>query len=437
MTERIPEPADFGEVGWRTNGASPNAATDPGASLRADGWPVDAVPGSDEFNFIQRVLGQSLEEWLALFVPREWATLAEGIGETAAISQLFRVFAPVAGILARGAQIFSVAGTATGNTDVKQPRTDGEQIYYFGGTSDGRIVAANPETGAELWEVGTPSNTSAIEVDGLNGYFVTNNAGNVGIRKFALSTGFIDGVSAGAEYAYTLLRSNGEFLIGIRPNSGVGVVGFYSNLGGLIAEDGTVDTTSAGLLGACVDAEWGYVGGAQSATKEIWCYKLSTRALVWDLHLPTVAPATVAALATDGDTLYAVTDQQTLTAGGTASLYAIDRLSGNILWTADPFGAAPLTAVVVDDRYLYVSDNTPTTLAYRLRDAGPTPPPAFGVAAFQPAACDGASVIGNGSSTLLERHTVGGATKTYMRAGGDDPNRRPFFNLAVPVDGRI
>ena len=112
------------------------------------------------------------------------------------------------------------------------------------------------------------------------------------------------------------------------------------------------------------------------------------------------------------------------------------------MWSLDA-GKDDILSLAVDDRYLYCTIVTgPLAYAYRLRMAGASPPLLFTVPSVTPGlprridACDGVSVCGSNGTSQLVRAWVGGASKTFMRASGDDPNRRPFFNLAIP-DGRI
>ena len=382
---------------------------------------------ADEQNWLHG-LEMQLWTWFKQFAPREWSDVYEGIAATV-VFQLFRVFPSHHAALLPlrlGDGIFDVPGTAAGGGVVKLLCTDGQQLYYISGTGES-VVAADPSNGDEIWEKVLAAVGSALTVDGRGVYYMS--ATQQGLRKIDRNSGDFDG-DGGTEFGCTRLRANGVYCVGVRPSSDAGRVVFWTVA--TPTETGTQTPTTL-LEGVAIDAEHCYVGGTRN-TNDIWCYKLSDRSLVWQIALDTNAP-TVRAITADGDFVYVATEHRTLSAGGSANLFCLSRYDGELLWTANVKNdTVDLYDCAVDDRYLYVIDEFDTLIQIRLRV--PTAAPVAEATGFLSIALDGVSVAG-ASGTDFRRVWVGGATKTMMRVAGNDPNRRPFYNLAVPTDGRI
>jgi hypothetical protein len=379
--------------------------------------------------------------WVRDFVAREWSDVAEGIAETTA-SQLFRVYPPAAGMYERAVELFNVATTASTGGNATYIRTDGEQIYYVGGSPPQLIIAADPADGSELWE-SSPAVASAhrnICTDGGFVYSVTTGGAPAGLLRYSRSTGAYD-TNGGTDYNNTVLVTNGEYCIGVDGSvAGAGKITFWSGIQGTITQAASYyDTTSAGLIAAAIGDTQCYVGGTR-ATYDVWCVRLSDRATRWRTTLATTIAPTVRGIATDGDHVFVATDLVALTAGGSANLFVLNKQNGTVQWNASLAGGGDLrNGIAVDDRYLYVCDNAGTTGCYIYRVRAPTLVLVGQITGLNDPVLDGVSVTGQNDSDLTKfrRHWMLGATKTFMRAASSDPNRRPFFTLAVPVDGRI
>jgi outer membrane protein assembly factor BamB len=369
-------------------------------------------------------------------VPREWTFLYEGIAAATTTGDLFRVSPVLAGMYSRFEQLFNIPSTAVGVGNPINICTDGEQIYYQAGGLSALLVAASPFDGSEIWE-GTAGVAQFISIctDGTNVYGSAT-AADPGLIKVDRDTG-LELSRGGVEYECSLIRANGEYAVGISPNSSALKLVFWLINSGATAptETGTVSPTT--LHAVAIDADSAYVGGVQAGGNDVWSFDLATRANNWQKPLPVTTPPTVAYICTDGDCVYVATERKTLSAGGNASVFCLDRVNGSTLWTYDIPDATDASWLAVDDRYLFVVDSANKIHMIKLR----SPEPALVATAegWNEAQCDGVSVIGtdSGTATNFMRHWLGGATKTYMRARGDDPERRPFYTLAVPVDGRI
>jgi hypothetical protein len=456
MAERVPRPTDAANCNWASDGVT-YPPSDPGAPKRATGFkPIDIpIPGAggiipaNDFNYVLK-LTMEMISWARDFITREWADLAEGIAETT-VSQLFRVYPPTTGMRVRGSQLWLVAGTATGGGTIYHICTDGEQIYYIAGASSEYVVVAKQLDGSEIAEAAAPGGDSftALCCDGGFLYATTDAVATAGIRRLSRVDGTAD-TNVGSEYACSKLRANGYYAAGISPNSGNGKVVVWSDIQtGSIAEDGVYASDSANLVALAVDHENAYVGGVRGApsTYDVWMIKLSDRTLIYGKTLPTTTAPAVSAIDTDGDLVFVATDRVTLSAGGSANLFILDRVLGSLVATADvpslAGAAADLINVVVDDQYIYCFEDTGHDCAVLKKPQIDTGNSNNAFVAYIDDlwihAADGVSVIGvtYADQTKMARHWIAGPTKTFMKADSGDVTRRPFYTLAVPTDSRI
>jgi hypothetical protein len=387
-----------------------------------------------------------MASWLRDLAARQWFDLGEG-SDAAADVERHRVTPADAGPKERGSQEWSVSGTATGSTAVIQPCTDGGYVYYLGGTAQAYIVAANPATGAEVYEANDIGvGLSAICSDGGYVYVQTVDSGFKGIYRMLRTDGTQDGsTTTPTYYSCDRLVANGAYCVGISPSGNPGYAVFYSSIQQTIAEDGIVATGSAGLNAVAIDSDQCYVGGTRNY--DVWAFTLSTRAYAWGGGVlgwtaPTSSAITVQGIAADGNRVYVASDRQALSAGGSANLFCVDRVSGQTLWSFDVAVPGALTAldlegIAVDDQYLYVVDDQDDL--HIIDITGPTPSQAAYVANFGDPCCDGVSVFGNTEvTTQLQRLWSAGAYKTFMRSTiTNNPHRRPFYTRSLPADTRI
>lgn len=442
MTERVTRPADAAKCNWGTGGgAYPKG--DPGSGKRDVGYKPkdyptagagDVIPAEDH-NFLWN-LGMDMLSWLRDFAPREWSDVYEGIANTVT-SQFFRIYAPTAGIRDRASQYWTQNSTASTGGNVFFLCTDGEQIYYAGGAPAQAIIAASPVDGSEIWENDPDSQTiSSLAVDGGFVYYTTGNVAALGLRRLNRSTGAYD-TAGGTEYGGGPLATNGEYAVLIDGTvSGNGYVTFWSGIQGTITQDGTANTTSANLRDITIDATQCYTVG-QRNTDDLWCYNLSSRALQFATPMPTAADPVANTVCSDGDFVYVGTNRAALTAGGNASLFVYSRV-GDFIYSHDFGAGVNVDFLNVDDEYLYVTTNANQTsiIPKSIMPYGRVGTITFSIG--KPA-CDGLSIVvrNSGAANNFRRWWTHGGAKTFMRANPADPNRRPFFNLAIPTGGRM
>ena len=190
-----------------------------------------------------------------------------------------------------------------------------------------------------------------------------------------------------------------------------------------------------------------YACGATSGAHDVWCALLSTGGANtnWSVgggaSLPGVPPSPINDVCADGDYVYVVTDNYLVAAGSNASLFCLDRFNGTTLWYYDIDGA-DINKVSVDDEYIYCLDSTNNYIYVVRKGSYPGIVARFtdlvDVAQYDSIPCDGVSVYASVSGTPadIKRFSTLGATKTFMRVEGDDPARRPFYTLAIPIDKR-
>jgi hypothetical protein len=439
MSERIPAPTDIANTNWNTDGTT-YPSVDPGASKRATGWkPINVPPASgdgeiitaNDQNYMHKLWGLMIT-WVKQFIPREWTELSEGITNASVLRQLFRVTPPNATTTGRLGEIFSTAGTATGAGNVAQVCTDGQRVYYANGTLGEYLVGASPVDLTEEWEyhAGAGNTIFAATTDGRFVYYVSD-ASSVGLWTVGLDgTGPLNG---GTTHSHSAIRANGGHCAGINGSTGAGDADIWvSSPISLVA---TKATGSAGLNGIAVDESNVYVGGARNGGVDIWAYLLATGAAAWTAALDANAP-TVRAICTDGDFIYVCTDDFAIAAGGNRCLFCLDKTTGAVLWSFDL--GVDLLDCAVDADYLYVIDSGNVLYMFRLRAAsvGVVQQKTNVSSLVQSLAVDGVNVFCRqaDATTNIRRLSTGGATKTFMRASGQDVRRRPTFTLGVPLE---
>jgi hypothetical protein len=442
MAERVPIPSEAAKCNWNSDGVT-YPSTDPGAPKRLTGFqpkdvpvpgPGEAIPANDH-NWLWKTI-MEMTSWSRDFITREWRDVHEGISQTTSAALIFRVVPPLGAPFANYARYqtgWSAASTAATGGNPTEVKTDGEQIYYIAGSVAQSLIAASPVAGAEIWESGVVIQFGSVAVDGAAVYTFSTNAGEPGLFILDRTTGTQTG-NTGAEYACTKSVSNGVYCCGVNGTvGGAGSLVFY-----LIAtplETGTVIPLAAAINGLAIDNDQVYVGGTRNVN-DVFAYTLSSRASAWSTTLPTTIAPTVNSIAADGDCVYVATDNVALTAGGNASIFCLERVSGAVLWTMDLFNIDILS---IDDRYLHAVRDNNTVYMIKLR--APVPSVVASVTGFGLLSIDsdGYALYGSDSGTPanFRKVWVGGAAKTYQITGVNDPNRRPFHKMAVPVDGRI
>jgi hypothetical protein len=442
MTERLPIPTNYDKVTWAASGGT---KTDPGGSVRSTGWAFEQIPGYDEFNWIQNILGD-MADWLRKLIGREWSDINEGIANTTTQSDQFKVYHSTTGLRPRGLSVFDVVSPATGGGVVNHVATDGEFGYFFGGTGDAYINRIDPGAGGQEQEYNIPTGAaSALDADGQYVYYHNTNAGVPGLRVHDRLT-LAQVRVGGAQYACDELRSNGSWCVGISPAGGNGRMVFYTGLGGTVTEN-TVTTAAAALVGLAIDGGQCY---SSDGAGNVYAYTLAgTPVNSWITALPTTTTAAITCLAADGNAVYVGTDTRTVSPGqpysrstsGNAVIWALDRITGDPLWSRDLPGLNSICiSLAVDQGYLYALDGQNDELcviSLRAPEASLVyVGSGWGAGGL---AVDGVSAYGASASAANIKRAwfLRRGTQTFMRVLGNDSKRAPFHTLALPINDGV
>ena len=228
------------------------------------------------------------------------------------------------------------------------------------------------------------------------------------------------------------LETNGEYLCASYDYT----VRWYNGLTGTLSYLGQITWDSAGACSAlAMDATRCFVAGDRgSGTYDVIAYINSTRGIDWQITLPTTAKFQATAIACDGDVLYVAGYRRELSAGGNANLFALSVYNGALLWSMDVTGGANnLEGIAVDDKWIYVSDDADDcyVIAKDLQAV------IWTIDNFRPTKCDGVAVVGYMPASVNPKRFYRGAHSMLFQAcPSDDINRKPFYNLAVPVTDR-
>ncbi len=441
MSERSVQPTDAAKVGWRTSGSG-QPISEPAGSKRADGWAYKEILPADEHNW-QINLNGALHLWLQGFVNREWSELPEAIAATSP-PQHFWVHQPSGGQHFLNTEIFNLKPASFSGT-IRGIASDGQRIY--GIDSSNNLVAIDPTDGSELWNV-TTVNTSAqfarpIACDGLNVY-LSGNVTSKGLVRYDPTDGSEDG-RAGTMYAASHIAANGEYALLAGGTGFPSRLYFYDTLGGTPNEIGYVNLGSGETVrGLAIDREYAFVAYQNTSpdASEIKCYKLSDQTLVWTFDLTPIvdeSDARINDIWADGEFLYVATEYLTHTADASpVNLFVLGRAIGDEVeyWNAQPSSGATndLLKVTGDGHHLFVTyDGSPDgVLALALR--GLAMNLLWTGGDLEVYDSDGISVIGlETTGNKVRRLRSADQAVLFQRANPDDPNRRPFHNLAIPV----
>lgn len=416
---------DVPKLHW-ADGGTPNTTTEPNESKKDDGFPFEDVPPAAEENWWRKRTGE-IANWIDGSFIREFSTLAEAIPFISA-PRCFRVHPPDAAMNARGATVFSTQGTG-GAVAVIDVATDGFYVFYAQGDT---VYATSPASLTDEWSYQPVAASNIIDLfsDGFRVYaLIPYQAGDDEVYLLNPTTGAkVVGISL-VSSTYAALAANGVWLTVLVGNFAY----FFDTLDGTPVEQGNYNH-GATLAAVALDAENAYIGGTQgTGSFDVRAVKLSTQAVVWSVAMPTTTAVTVKSIAADGDFVYVGTDRKALTAGGNANVFCLNRYTGAVVWTADlTVDDTNTNHIFVDDRFVYPSMGTQETYFLDKRN-GQT---VFYSTTLSGRDCDGLSVCGAATNNGA-RIWRGNSTRVFMRADGEDPNRRPFHKYAVPIDGGI
>lgn len=452
MTERVEQPTDAAKVGWRTN-PSGETITEPNASKRADGYVYKELVPFDELNWEMKLWGD-LHLWLQAFVPREWLDLKQAI-DAHAHPERFVVTRDGPGANgARGSEIFAEDSKSSYAPIIIV--TDGRRIYYIDSdvaVQGINVVAWDPEDGSQLWTQAAQTFLTGLTCDGDRVY--TADTGHAGIRTRNVSTG-VTIATGGTVVGALHLVTNGAYLLGADGNNF-----HYFDISGTTPSETGSTAYGAQVNALAIDSVRAFVGGA-SGTGLVRAYTLSTRALDWTFNPQTTPDPNIYALVCDGDYVYVGTSRELRNApmSTNANLWILDRINGGLIAAFDVGNNQDdIRRLTVDDRYLYATlENSSGGLhteihtfdlraGFHSHFSGTTVIESTmrsieneRISADEIAyCCDGVGMIGVDlvpANKQIMRRLFHNVPRTFQRAQGNDIDRRPFFNLAIPIDGR-
>lgn len=428
---------DLEDVRWADIGGT---KTDPTA-LKDNGYGIDAIPGSTDFNFQLNALFR----WLTHVdgrTPREFDSLRTALNATTGVAapDSFRIRAVDGGneLRGRGEVLLDLQGAA-GAVTIGAMATDGERLYY----SQGAVVyGVDPDTGDDgvgggfgtfLWSYTAPRTVTALAADGAFVYVGMATAVALDdVQSLNRGTGaLIDGVGIfnGAAETVVALASNGDKLGAVSSFASQNINVIDIDGSGNLTLDG--QDTFADQNAAAIDNESLWTGGTRASLNDVHRIRLSTFTEDLGIALPTITAPTVRAICTDGSYVYVFIDELEVIDrdGALARVFALDRISGDVVWFSN-FGVADPVFCTVDHAWLYVGNTGADTFVLDKANGKAL----WLIADTVAVAADGLSIFGTDGGTDLRKNANGLATVGMQAVLGTDINRRPFFNLAVPRD---
>lgn len=431
MAEHPTAQPDTDEVRWNT-GPLDQPKTEPSGSKKDVGYVIDEIPPSVQWNWL-------LNKIYNLFIhlvgrsPREFDYLAEGI---AAVStpDTFRVRAPAAGLSNPFFdKVFTeVTGAGTGN--ILMMCTDGERLFYSQvGPTAGKVYGAGTHDGVLDWTYSGPGvAVTALACDGSYVYKGSVVSGAPEVEVLNAATGAL--ISSGnIETGVTIsaLASNGTHLAIAYGQ----LVRIYTLAAGVPTAVAAAYDHGATISAIAIDSTRAYIGGVRgTGSKDLRAITLSTGALLWDVAFPTTTAPVINGIAADSRQVFVGTDVLTLSAGGLASVFAYSAADSGVpplLWTTNPGDS--VQRIYIDDRNVYVLRGAGLSYAILRSDHEALRRILAGVL-DEVWGTDSVGVLVTDGATDYTRLYIGGPTKTFQRVDSDDPNRRPFYTLAIPLE---
>jgi len=416
---------------WATT-APPNPITEPLGAKKDVGYALNEKPASAHFNWMLRQNGL-IDNWLAANIVREFSGLSEAIAATTT-PEIFRIGQPAAGNTAPGSDAFTALTPVEITGNVVDIRTDGSRIYIS--DDAGNLIAIDPETGATLWAIVPFQAMAPMAVTG--DYIYLGVSTLVGMQERNTSDGSTNQtISSGAAGASKIV-ANGEYAVVI--DFATTGAYYYSGLGATLAYDGSQTTVGNYIFrDVAIDQENVYFLNYDTVAdiSSVSCYDLATRSLQWSYNNPTgTATKNINSIATDGEFIYLACDSAALdgsvawATGETYNAFVLDK-AGKYAAYANIGSLGDLDIVATDGNLLYYTDSAGLAHVSTLR--GMTMGYLWTQGTMDIHDVDGVSSVGLDGSNQIVRKMSADQPVTFQRTDGDDPNRRPFFNLAIPL----
>lgn len=447
MTE-IPGPKPAEDVHW-ADGLITGGVVEPSEARKSNGYDNLTFPVHSEMNWIFRYLADQLQ-WavgdndpttpLQGAIIRRFAQLTDAIAATKQ-NEPFWVEAGFPDQFASANNLSELTANTTNPTSLA---TDGEYVIVSSGSAV--TVYAASDLSTPIWgPTSLGATVNDVDIDGEYAWAVTNAQAGAEVYRLNRETGAtIETIEVGLNVI--AIASNGQFVTYIAANNTIYLES--------IPFSGTPDTfTHNDVVYDCaIDGQQIYLaaetdnGGAAEVLRAFQITSPSGIALVQNWFVAGTGSQDFKRVITDGFQVYAAGDFT-----GTINLAAFRADSGALQWSATV--AFDPVALAVDHTRLYVAHNNGAGLArvvqYNKR-TGVASVPYFNVSSsltfvsavtdtITALAADGmtffasTNVVDPTSDQTLFRRDIKRGHQMYKRALGNDPNRVPFHNLAIPL----
>jgi len=399
---------------------------EPSAPKRDDGFNLNEVVTYPLINWLFRLIIRTIL-WFKSWQIRAFSNLESAVAllsvEVSPEGHVF-ILGKSTGFEAPMSTVWSLAGDKS-PTAITAMATDGEFIYY----GQGNFLIRADRNGLKIAERDLGATVQVITADGFA--VVAGTVAQAGSELYN-----VDRLTLADRAGYPLLA-----LVDIEGLAADGVV--------FAVDDGGVDGqlfrhSGAPFIGALVhgatvravaiDWRYAYVAGDVTGGFQVRAYNKATAALVWSVGIQGGTPL-IFCMESDGERLFITST--TVNDGGNLSNIRCFRIKDGVrLWrTITANGNAP-SACTLDERYMYANDGTGQGYVFD-KFTGDCLHEYTHAAQQNAVAADGDAIFMGGvesGGVGMIRYSRGNGTKQYIKADGDDPNRRPFFNLAIPAD---
>ncbi len=449
----LPDTLPDGEMNWAydpvtytdTAGSVPSV---PDASRRLNGW-SNAVPDEPSPSHVNYLLREDsrLIAWIEGRLPRHFTRLDEPIDNSDMdIGRLFYVDRDT-----MTSRLDETVHTGDTGNNISRIVTDGQYLFTSDANGDIRAFTYDdPLVASELWSVAPHSGIipHGLAADGAAVYAQWQPAGAAtnNLRRLSRTSGAtthqvtltVDTSLLGS------IDSNGDDLVGTMGtgNRDIYIVQASDLTAG--AKPGTVsnawDAVSGSIdhLSIGADRVVGVGSATGTGTYQVKAWNLATGSTVWSYAFSTTVQA-VYMSAQDGEYVYVASAQRT-DSGVAMNVICLSLYDGSVIWRQD-CGGDNARSIAVDDRVVWVQVvNGANMDAYALDKRNgeilgvEATISSGGLIQVRTACSDGLRFYSPHADDVVthERRT---AARLYQKVAGDDPNRMPFYNLAVPVEG--
>lgn len=412
---------------------------EPSGSKRSDGWENEEEPPYEFLNWFQRLAGLIIK-WLLGFPIRAFTLLESGasILTTPADEGHILTIGKASGPNTPLLELAAHAGLNPASV-IHRVCSDSEFVYYVQGTRVYKVDRIDLFSNPVFNDLGVAIND--LWCDGFAVFAVT--VANAGAEVHGLDRLTLASLGGsypnGTTFTHVSVRSNGTRVIAA-DNDAAGSPIIYNettgaNIGNLVYSSVVV----------AVEIDHGRIfvigtdRGAPFPGDQLAAYDFTGGASLWSVPIPGAAgAATLRDLCSDGDMLWVVGNAFTDPATNVqANIWAFERTTGKLIYRFTGEGGNPLLCCSVDDRYLWLVDDTDELFQYDkmtghfLRSFSHGSIPSCLDSDADAVFISGAAGTGSNRIRMLD---IGNKSRLYVRTAGNDPNRRPLRKLLNPME---